>query len=147
MTDENAETPPTTWAPTVHPLVSGPVIPVSAETFLFTIGDIGVSPSWVVTPNGSAPLRRSQWLANDMSRIETKIPTWAIIMAILFIWACFIGLLFLLAKETRTSGYVDVTVRSDTLQHTTQVPISNTNQVLHIRQMVGQAQAMAATLG
>lgn len=31
------------------------------EPYVASVGDIGVTPSWVVTPRGSAPLAGSQW--------------------------------------------------------------------------------------
>ncbi len=56
----------------------------SHDPILLTIGDIGVSRHWVVTPNGTAHLAGSRWIARDMSRTESKIPTWAIVLAIIF---------------------------------------------------------------
>jgi uncharacterized membrane protein YeiB len=113
---------------------------------LLTIGDIGVSRYWVVTPNGSAPLQGSTWVVLDMTRTEQKIPTWAIVLAVVFALACLLGLLFLLVKEEVTTGYVQVQVKSGNLQHATQVPVSSTVAVAQIRQQVSQAQSMAAAL-
>jgi hypothetical protein len=115
-----------------------------AEPFIFTLGDIGVTPTWVVTPNGSAPLKGSQWLVSDQSRTETKIPSWAIVMAIIFAILCLLGLFFLLIKERTTTGYVEVTVRGHNLYHVTQIPISGAEQLQHVRYLVHQAQTMAA---
>jgi len=117
----------------------GPVEPV-----VLTIGDIGVTQHWVVTPNGTAPLRGSQWIVNDQTYTTTKIPTWAIICAIIFAFACLLGLLMLLVKETVTTGYVQVNVRSGDLLHATQLPVSQPFQVGQIRSMVAQVQSMAA---
>lgn len=58
------------------------------EQTLVTVGDISVTPSWVITPSGSAP----------------------------------VGLLFLLAKEDRTAGHVQITVQGPGLLHTVSVP-------------------------
>lgn len=116
------------------------------ENLVLTIGDIGVSRSWVVTPNGPAPLQGSQWIVRDMSRTESKIPTWAIVMAILLFVVCFIGLLFLLVKERTTVGYVEVTVHSGSVMHTTQIPVSDPVQIAQVRQLVAQAQTMTAAL-
>jgi hypothetical protein len=118
----------------------------SSDQVLLTIGDIGVSRYWVVTPNGSAPLQGSTWVVLDMTRTEQKIPTWAIVLAIVFALACLLGLLFLLVKEEVTTGYVQVQVKSGNLQHATQVPVSSTVAVAQIRQQVSQAQSMAAAL-
>jgi uncharacterized protein DUF2510 len=115
------------------------------EQFVLTIGDIGVSPHWVVTPAGTAPLAGSAWIARDMSRTERKIPTWAIVLAIVFAIACLLGLLFLLAKEDRTTGYVEVTVTAPGLQWMTQVPVSTQAQIARVRQDVAYAQSLAAS--
>ena len=117
---------------------------VASKRFLVTIGDIGVTTDYVVTPNGNAPLAGSQWIATDMSRTDSKIPSWAIICAIAFAIFCLIGLLFLLVKERTTTGYVEVSVHSGDLFHKTQIPVSDLMQVQQIRQLVGQAQTLAA---
>lgn len=114
------------------------------EQYVLTIGDIGITPSWVVTPNGTAPLRGSQWLANDRTTVQRSIPSYAIVLAVVFALACLLGLLFLLIKEERTVGYVEVSVRNQNLYHVTQVPASSPAAVLHTRQLVNQAQTMAA---
>jgi hypothetical protein len=114
------------------------------DVVLFNIGDIAVSRYWVVTPNGTAPLHGSAWIANDRSTTSERIPGYAIVLAIIFALACLLGLLFLLIKERTTSGYVDVQVRSGNLLHTTQVPVSSPADVARVRQMVAQAQSMAA---
>ncbi|MFZ0323247.1 MAG: hypothetical protein WAN48_03840 [Actinomycetes bacterium] len=112
--------------------------------FLLTIGDIGVTATHISTPNGAAPLHGSTWIVADMSVTERKIPTWAIVCAIVFALACLLGLLFLLVKEDVTRGYVQVSVRSGDLSHMTQIPVSSAVQVAQVRALVGQAQAFAA---
>ena len=116
-----------------------------SEAFLYTIGDVGVSRHWIVTPNGTAPLRGSQWIVTDFSRVEQKIPTYAIVLAIVFAIFCLLGLLFLLIKEPFVSGYVHVDVQSEDLHHTTQVPVFAVEQVSEARATVGYIQSMAAT--
>ena len=95
------------------------------EPFILTIGDIGVTRHWVVTPNGTAPLAGSQWIARDLTRTESRIPPWAIVLAIIFAFFCLIGLLFLLVKEAYTTGYFEVSVNSGSLYHVTQLPVSH----------------------
>jgi hypothetical protein len=125
--------------------VTAPTPPAAAgEQFVLTIGDIGVSQSWIVTPNGKAPLKDSQWIVLDHTRTETKIPPYAIVLAIIFALACLIGLLFLLIKQTVISGYVEVSVRSGSLAHVTQIPVSTEGTVRQVRQQVSQAQSLAA---
>jgi ABC-type transport system involved in cytochrome c biogenesis permease subunit len=131
------------------PAASQPAVAVdaqaeAAEQIVLTIGDIGVSKHWIVTPNGSAPIGGSTWIARDMSRTESKIPTWAIVLAIVFAVFCLLGLFFLLVKEQQTTGYVEVSVQQGQLHHVTQIPLSNAQQVAQVRQLVYQAQSMAA---
>lgn len=135
---------PQAAVPDVPP--AAPVAAPQAENIVLTIGDIGVSQHWIVTPNGNAPLTGSAWIANDMSRTEQKIPTWAIVMAIIFALLCLVGLFFLLVKESRTTGHFEVTVRSGSLMHMTQIPVTHEHQVQQLRAQVAQAQAMAAAL-
>lgn len=112
--------------------------------FGLTIGDIGLTTDTVVTPNGAAPLRGSQWIVMDQSTTAQKIPTYAIVLAIVFAVLCLLGLLFLLMKEEVTTGYVSVTVRSDELLHTCQIPVNSPYDVNNIRALVSQAQSLAA---
>jgi hypothetical protein len=116
----------------------------ATEGFVLTIGDIGVTRNLIVTPNGNAPLAGSRWIVLDHSRIERRIPTWAIVLAVIFAFACLLGLLFLLVKEDRTTGYVEVSVMSGSLSHVTQVPVGSEQSIAQIRQRVHQAQTLAA---
>jgi hypothetical protein len=43
------------------------------EPLLATIGDIGVSQHWVITPAGSYPIRGSVWTVSDMSHWEESM--------------------------------------------------------------------------
>lgn len=89
--------------------LAGPSSRVSdgpAEQPLVTIGDIVVSRNWVVTPSGTQPLRAVTWSLSDMTTTSTGIPTWAIVCTIIFVWFFLLGLLFLLAKETKTQGSI-----------------------------------------
>lgn len=121
-------------------------VPGQPEQFVLTIGDIGVSPTWVVTPNGTGLLRDSQWTVQDRTFTHETTPTWAIVMAVLGIVFCLLGLLFLIVKETQTSGYTEVTVRSGNVFHVVQLPANSPQAVAHARQLVYQAQSMAAAI-
>jgi hypothetical protein len=120
-------------------------MPAPPQGFLLTIGDIGVTPDSVVTPNGTGPLAGSQWIVTDRTTVETKIPTWAIVMAILFALLCLLGLLFLLVKENVVRGYVEVSVHSGNVVHMTQLPVQTGTDVAFYRQQVAQAQSLAAS--
>lgn len=128
-------------------MASVPPPPGQSEQFVITIGDIGVSPSWVVTPNGTAPLAGSQWIVQDRTFTQRSIPAYAIVLAVIFAIFCLLGLLFLLIKEDRVTGYVEVTVRSGNLFHATQIPAQSPQAVYQVRQLVYQAQSMAAAVG
>jgi hypothetical protein len=117
--------------------------PPLSQSFLLTIGDIGVTPTQIITPNGSGALAGSQWIFADISRTETKIPTVAIILAIVFALLCLIGLLFLLMKQKTTTGYVEVSVRSGNVFYKTQIPVNSQMKIDNVRQLVGKAQALA----
>jgi hypothetical protein len=126
------------------PVPERPTQQTPTEQFVLHIGDIGISPSWIVTPNGTAPLAGSKWIARDMSRTEKKIPTWAIVLAIVFALFCLVGLFFLLVKEEQTGGYFEVSVMSGNLQHMTQIPINSQQQIAQVRRDVSYAQTLAA---
>jgi hypothetical protein len=117
------------------------------EPFLVTIGDIHVSRHWVVTASGTAPLAGAQWFFLDQSRTERRMPTWAIVLAIVFSFACLLGLLFLLVKEDVTVGWVQVSVRAGRLSHVTHVPVTSRMDVGRVAQQVQQAQVLTAQAG
>jgi hypothetical protein len=79
-----------------------------------------------------------------MSRTDSRIPPYAIVLAIVFALLCLVGLLFLLIKEQTTTGYVEVSVRGENLYHVTQIPISHPQQIAMVRGSVYQAQSIAA---
>jgi hypothetical protein len=114
------------------------------EQVLVTIGDIQVTPSHVITPVGSAPIGSVTFLMTDMSRTTTGIPAWAIVCAILFFIICLLGLLFLLAKEERTDGWVQVVVQGPHLLHTVQLPVYAPQQVWEYNARVNYARSVAA---
>ena len=132
----------TPFDPPIQPTATE-IVPSSQASFAYIIGDIGITSDTVVTPNGNCPLAGSTWIVRDESTTAEKIPTWAIVMAILFAAACLLGLLFLLVKERRTTGYVEVTVRGGNLFHVVQIPIHEPAQVVGIRDQVNQVQSRA----
>lgn len=108
-----------------------------------TIGDIAVSGGKIITPNGIGNLYQSQWIFSDMSRVESRIPAAAIVLAIVFALLCLIGLLFLLMREDRIVGYAEVSVHSGTLFHKVQIPVKSQHDVGNIRNLVNKAQSLA----
>ncbi|MEM9132902.1 MAG: hypothetical protein AAF962_18570 [Actinomycetota bacterium] len=121
-------------APYEHPAPSG---------YLHQVGDIGVTADSIVTYRGTAPLAGSSWLVLDHSRVENKIPLWAIILAVIFFSLCFLGLLFLLIKEDKVAGYVEVRVQSGEFWHATHIPVVDPGHAPWILDQVGQIQALS----
>ncbi|MEU0085612.1 hypothetical protein [Streptomyces sp. NPDC006274] len=89
---------------------------------LVAIGDIMVLQDSIVTPAGTLPLKAAVWNATDLSRTEEKIPTYAIVLAIVFAVFCLLSLFFLLIKEKTTAGYIQVTVTNGGKHHSTMIP-------------------------
>lgn len=120
----------------------------SGEQPLAQIGDIGVTATSVITPAGTVPLKGTQWIVTDQSRTTTKIPTHAIVLAIIFALLCLIGLLFLLMKEEVTEGYIQVTVRNPDarLYHVTSIPATSRETYEFVTRQVNWARSVAASL-
>lgn len=109
-----------------------------------TIGDISISPHWVNTPSGQFPIRGTTWTVADMSREHEAMSPVGVILCILFIWFCLLGLLFLLMKDRRISGYVQVTVQGSGFHHATMIPVVNHGTVWQVNQTVNYARSLAA---
>ncbi|TYR59359.1 MULTISPECIES: hypothetical protein [Streptomyces] len=110
---------------------------------VLSIGDITVMNDAIVTPSGSMPLKGAVWTATDMSRTEEKIPAHAIVLAIIFALFCLIGLLFLLMKEKRTTGFVQVTVTSGGRHHSTMIPAMGPHTFPAVMGQLNQARSMS----
>lgn len=110
---------------------------------LVSFGDITVTADGIITPAGKMPLSGATWTVTDMSRTEEKIPTHAIVLAVVFFVFCFLGLLFLLMKERTTTGHVQVTVNSGGKFHSTMIPVHDPMAVQHIMQQVNYARSVS----
>ncbi|MFF8956442.1 hypothetical protein [Streptomyces sp. NPDC014894] len=108
------------------------------------IGDITVVGDSIMTPAGAMPLRGAVWNASDLSRTDEKIPVYAIVLAVLFVGACGLGLLFLLIKEKETSGFVQVTVTSGGKHHSTMIPAVHPHLFHHVMGQIGYARSISA---
>jgi hypothetical protein len=129
----------------LQPLPPGVPGMIGNEPVLVVIGDISVTPTTVYTPTGSRPLSEVGWTFTDLSSTSQAIPTWAIVCAVVFFLACFLGLLFLLAKENSTTGAVQVTVHGPGFVHTTTMPVSSIEQVADINARVSYVRSLVAT--
>ena len=84
------------------------------------------------------------WPLQDMTRRGQGIPTDAIVLAVVFFMFCFLGLLFLLMKEDRTTGWIQVTAQGPGFVHTTQVPTSHQVMVADVHSRVSYAHSLTA---
>ncbi|WP_150244720.1 hypothetical protein [Nocardiopsis quinghaiensis] len=121
-----------------------PYPPAGDDTPIGTIGDIAFSQHTVITPMGRFPIRGTVWTVNDMSRTDRSTPTWAIIVTVLvFWWTCLLGLLFLLVKEQKTTGHVQVTVQGHGQHYGTSIMVTHPAMVGQIHQQVNYARNLA----
>jgi hypothetical protein len=132
-------------APQYQQVQGQPVQPAQtlpAGPVLVTIGDISVEQYRIVTPAGVLPTQGTNWSAMDMTRTEEKIPAYAIVLAIIFFIVCLLGLLFLLIKERKTTGFVQVTVQHGPRTHNTHVAAANQTQVADTLARVNYARTL-----
>ncbi len=115
-----------------------------AEPVVLSIGDISVTQTHLYVPQGRYPLYGTQWSVQDSTQVTETIPTAAIVLTVVFVWFCFIGLLFLLMKEKRYTGFVSITVAGAGLYHSEQFPAGQ-NTGVWAADMVGRARAITAT--
>jgi hypothetical protein len=111
---------------------------------LLSIGDISIVDDTVVTPAGRLPLKGAVWNITDMSRTEEKVSTAGIVLAVIFFFACLLGLLFLLMKERKTTGFVQISVNSGGTHHATMVPVSDPHAVHVLMQQVNYARSLSS---
>ncbi|MFJ8690846.1 hypothetical protein [Micromonospora wenchangensis] len=108
------------------------------------IGEIMVSPPVIRTPAGVMPLAGATWYVTDHWQREEKIASWAIVCAILgFFCLTIFSLLFLLIKETRYHGTVQVTVTSGGHQYVARIPVVDQGQVQQINNQVNYARSLS----
>ncbi len=117
------------------------------EPIRVSLGQIACSDTQVHTPVGSYPLKGSIWTVTNQSYITESIPTYAIVLTILGVWFCLLGLLFLLIKERRLNGSVQVAVQGPGFSYSTYVPVYNEAAIYHINTSVDWVRAHVAQLG
>ncbi|MBT0565705.1 hypothetical protein [Williamsia sp. CHRR-6] len=112
---------------------------------LVSIGDIICTQTEVITPSGTIPIAGSQWWVSDMSSTTEAISTTGIVLTVvLFFFICLFSLLFLLLKETKTSGYLQVTVSGNGVTHVTTIPALTSFTAADIHGRVAYARNLAA---
>ncbi|MGW0039057.1 hypothetical protein [Gordonia sp. NPDC003376] len=119
--------------------------PGAAGPALVVIGDITCTQTHVITPSGTFPIAGTQWSVLDMSRTSEEISQTGIILALVgFVLICALSLLFLLMKETKTTGYIQVTVHGHGITHVTNIPALNAGAMFDISNRVQYARTLAA---
>lgn len=118
----------------------------SYEPVRVQLGDIGVTDSRVQTPAGSYPLRGTTWIVTNQTYVTESIPAWAIVCAIIFFIFCLLGLLFLLAKEQRLNGAMQITVQGPGFALSTYMPVYNQAAVHSINMNVDWIRGQVARL-
>ncbi|MET9363370.1 hypothetical protein ABZX93_20985 [Streptomyces sp. NPDC006632] len=125
------------WGPPQNQPVMGGGVPV------LSLGDITVVNGSIMTPAGALPLKGAVWNATDMSRTEEKMPTVAIVLAVIFFIFCLLGLLFLLMKEKKTTGFVQVTVNSGGRHHSTMIPATDAGTFQWVMGQINYARSLS----
>lgn len=111
----------------------------------FRIGEITVSGTLIQAPGVTMPLGGSQWITTDMRRARTRIPPYAIALAVIIgLMTCGLGFLFLLITETVVEGEVQVSVSHGEKAFTTRVPIGVDAQLWDLEGKVRYAQQLSA---
>lgn len=130
--------------PGAAPVGAYPAPYPAGEPIIAQIGEIQVTSTTIRTPAGAFPLQGSQWNVTDQWIAEQKIPTWAIVLAIvLFFCLTVFSLLFLLAKETVHRAIVQVHVVSGNYQYVARIPAADQYQVQYIYQQVNYVRSLA----
>ncbi|MFF0433247.1 hypothetical protein ACFYU9_13605 [Streptomyces sp. NPDC004327] len=117
--------------------------PMGAGAPVLSLGDITVVGDQIMTPAGPMPLKGAVWNAMDMSRTEEKMPTVAIVLAVIFFLFCLLGLLFLLMKEKQTTGFIQVTVTSGGRHHATMIPATGPDTIHWVMGQLNYARSLS----
>jgi len=138
---------PAGLGPTPAPPPGPPPPAAAVPGVLVTVGDIACTADEVITPNGRLPLARTVWVVQNNTTTTESIPTYAIVLAILFILVCLLGLLFLLIKERKTTGWLTISVQGEGTYYATQVPVSAPEAVVDVEGRVNYIRGLVAALG
>lgn len=115
-----------------------------AGPVLARFGPLTVTADAVRTPSGSFPLAGTVWRSDDHWYTRRVVPTAAIVAAVLgFFVVPFVSLLFLLIRQDRTSGVVQVCGWDGTRQHVVDLPVSSPAQAQVIARQVRYVQQLA----
>ncbi|GAA5092023.1 hypothetical protein [Nocardia iowensis] len=116
---------------------------------LVTVGDIGCTATQVITPSGRYPLAGTNWIVTHQTSVSERIPSYAIVLAVLLMIFCLLGLLFLAVREETVQGFVQVGVHwpdRPGYYYATQVKITNRTQIVDTEQRVNYIRGLVAAL-
>ena len=126
-------------------IVPTPPSSLPVDPWLVQFGDVSVSRHWVGSPAGNHPLAGTTFTVTDLSRVESQTPTWAVVAAIVgFFFVFLFSLFFLLVKENRVTGQLNVTVQNGTYFHVTQVPVVGPGAIADLHARVNYARQLTA---
>jgi hypothetical protein len=120
--------------------------PQDYEPVRVRLGDISVSDTRVQTPYGRFPLAGTTWMVTNQTYVTESIPAWAIVCAILFFIFCLLGLLFLLVKERKLYGAMQVSVQGPGLSYSTYIPVYDQTAIYAINSNVDWIRGRVASL-
>lgn len=123
-----------------------PGAPQQPAHFLISLGNIHATQHHAVTPGGTWPIAEVNVSTADQTQVTTHTPAWAIVMVVVFIWFFLLSLLFLLARESRISGFITVTVWGPGGQsYVENIPVFDEaqradvfNRVTYLQSLIGQ---------
>ncbi|MBD0860873.1 hypothetical protein IA539_06570 [Gordonia sp. zg691] len=136
--------------PGMVPAPGGPFYDPAAaalpEQPLVVIGDITCTQHYVITPSGTFPIAGSQWEVTDMSVSSEQMSQTGLVLALVgFFLVCFLSLLFLLMKERRITGHIQVRVRgAGGGMHVTNIPATSPWTMSEVSGRVYYARNLAA---
>ncbi|MFI7000934.1 hypothetical protein [Nocardia sp. NPDC050175] len=97
-----------------------------------------------MTPSGQHPLAGTTWIVTNQTSVNQRIPSYAIVLAVLLMVFCLLGLVFLAVKEDKIQGFVQVSVQGPGFYYATQVKITDRAQVFDTEQRVNYIRGLAA---
>ncbi len=116
------------------------------EPIRVQIGDIACTDTQVHTPVGTYPLAGTFWTVTNHTMLTESIPAYAIVLTIIFFVFCLLGLLFLLIKERRLTGSVQVSVQGPGFSYSSYIPVGNEKAIYQISTSVDWIRAHVAQL-
>jgi hypothetical protein len=114
------------------------------EPVVARFGRITVTDTVVRTSTRVFALRGSVWRTFDYWQRRRVTPDWAVVLAVLgFFVVPFVSLLFLLVKEERVSGVLQVAVWDGVRQHAVDLPVRSPVELRNWRRQVDYVRSLA----